>query len=169
MYDETLDKKLQFADSYTRMGVLIDHFEVFDTDWFQQLGEWWCNCDNIAAYRDDLVKIFSLTRKCTKTSKIDPMMTSEELAAFDALPDEIEIYRGCYANNKNGLSWSLDAEVARTFPFLNRYRQRDAEALLLKATVKKKDVVAIKLEREEAEIITAKAKVFDTTAIYPAG
>jgi hypothetical protein len=52
----------------------------------------------------------------------DPeLMDSEERAAFEALPDEFVIYRGCGPHNVRGFSWSLSRDVAAKFPFYGRY------------------------------------------------
>lgn len=49
-------------------------------------------------------------------------------------------------------AWSLSREVAARFPLLNRYRQ--ARPLLVTGTVPRHRILAVKLERNEAEIIT---------------
>lgn len=80
------------------------------------------------------------------------MMNAEERAAFDALPRQLTLYRGCHPSNKWGLSWSLERDLAASFPFLHRYRQ-DGPAILIKATIAKSDVVALKGDRCETEVI----------------
>ena len=82
-------------------------------------------------------------------------MTAEELAVWNALPDVVNVYRGCGADNIHGACWSLSKEVAAGFAQLNRYQV--AEPLLVAATVAKADVLAVKLDREEAEVITLRA------------
>lgn len=52
----------------------------------------------------------------------------------------------------DGLSWSLDREIASKFPFLNRYRV--AKPVLITATVSKSKILALKLDRGEREVIT---------------
>jgi hypothetical protein len=68
------------------------------------------------------------------------------------LPEEFRVYRGCAEFNKAGVCWSLDREVAAKFPFLLRYCVENP--LLISATVQKSSVLAVKLDREEAEVIT---------------
>jgi len=107
--------------------------------------------------QDDLLDSPLLERRVDFGKRIDAvkreMMTLEELAAYDALPESFLIHRGCYVTNKWGLSWSQSREIAEEFPTLGRYRQ-PGQALLVTARVKKSEVIAIKLDRDENEIVT---------------
>ena len=119
-------------------------------DWLVLLGDLWTSCDNIGLYKDDIFGIL-------EDSLMDPLtmipglMDDEEKAAFAALPDEITIYRGCGPRNKCGMSWSLNCDIAIRFPFYGRYRS-DCPTLLT-AVIKKTRAAAIKLSRNEQEII----------------
>jgi hypothetical protein len=55
-----------------------------------------------------------------------------------------------------GLSWSLDPDYARLFPTLNGYIVSDP--VLVTAVTRKRDVLALILDREEQEIVTFKAR-----------
>jgi len=70
---------------------------------------------------------------------------------FEALSDQITIYRGCGPRNNPGLSWSLRRDVAVRFRFSMRYWS-DTQTLLT-ATISKSRAAALKLERNEHEII----------------
>lgn len=63
---------------------------------------------------------------------------------FAQLPDVLIIYRGCYAANKWGFSWSLDRDIAEGFPFLTATKN-EGRPLLVKATIHKSKVAALKL------------------------
>lgn len=145
------DWVLENCGSHERMDALMHLHGMMDfPDWLVLLGELWCNCDNIGAYKDDLVEIL-------KEWLDDPLVTIPELmcpderAAFDAIPDEVRIYRGCGPRNMNGLSWSLSRRVAIEFPFKRRYRAD--QPILLTARVRKDRIAALKLERNEQEVI----------------
>ena len=90
------------------------------------------------------------------------MMTDEELEAYAALPDVVTIYRGCYKANKWGLSWSLSRQVAEEFPTLLRYRRDGEQPLLVTAKIMKTDVVAVKMDRGEQEVIAWRPKHIST-------
>jgi hypothetical protein len=147
---EEANNILGWENSYSRMERCLSLQRVLPRrEWLKLLGEWWSCCDNINLYRSQLKRTLS-----HKTPRLE-MMTDEEIARFNALPDEVIIYRGCGAINMDGASWTLDKAVALRFPFLTRYRAD--YPLLITATVKKSDIVAVNLERNESEVITFKA------------
>jgi hypothetical protein len=150
--DEAVEEIFRACNSYERMDAVLDLLGDIDfSDWLAVLGQIWSSADNVGLYRDDLVEV--LTDWMDNPHTVIPeLMTPEEMAAFEALPDEVTIYRGCcVANNRSGLSWSLSREVASRFPFLTRYRASDP--VLLTAKVPKSRIAAIKLERDEQEVI----------------
>jgi hypothetical protein len=102
--------------------------------------------DNISEYLEDLRDAIGEYGSCWQ------MMTDAEQARYRQLPELVTIYRGCGPDNVRGACWTLSRSVAETFPTLNRYRV--AKPLLVTAWVKKADIVAVKLDREEDEIIT---------------
>jgi hypothetical protein len=116
------------------------------------LGQHWSTCDNIREYRRDLKARMGIV------GPLRAMMTHDETAAYDALPDVVSCYRGCDASITVGASWSLDWHVANSFPFLSRYKI--PSPVVVTATVKKNRILAVKLCRDEAEIITFSAKRF---------
>lgn len=109
-------------DSFNRLETLLDmlpkrrsHDHI---EWFVALGEAWSTFDNIAAHRLTLAR---LLRTATR-AELDAMMQPEDLVGFRSLPATMTVYRGCYAHNLVGLSWTLDPDIARKFVTLNRYR-----------------------------------------------
>lgn len=157
---------LRLCNSYNRLPTIIALAPSLEiSDWLTILGEEWECCDNIGQFTDDL--IWSDPFGCLLD---DPeqlrgyLMDSGEQAAFDALPDDLTIYRGCYAINKWGLSWTTDRAIAERFPTLHRYRQ-DGPSLLVTARVRKADILAVKGGRDEAEIICYRPKHISTQYI----
>jgi hypothetical protein len=142
--------------SHERMGALMfvqSSFADYLRDmrsWFVVLGNIWEACDNIGSYQDDVSEIVN-DWVDNPLTVIPELMTSEERAALEQLPDEITIFRGCGPENKHGLSWSLSRDVAIRFPFSPRYWTD--QPLLLSATVNKARVAALKLGRNEHEVI----------------
>lgn len=150
-----LESALSLAGSYERLPILLDYAMCFGgadgSEWLRLLGEEWSMCDNIGRFAEELTEAVLFHH--WSDGPIKPMMDDAELEAFDKLPDVLTIYRGCYAKNKWGFSWSLDRTIAESFPFLWRYRA-DGRPLLVKATIHKSKVAALKLGRDESEIIT---------------
>jgi hypothetical protein len=141
----------RYGDSYNRMEyVMAFKNRLNRSNWLTLLGEVLPDCDNLCSY-------YNLLRRTLKTAgPIREMMTPEENAAYDALPDKVTIYRGCGQANMIGMSWSLDKDTANSFPYTHRYKVRDP--LLLTATVSKCKILAVKLESDEDEIVTFSAK-----------
>lgn len=136
-----------WCDSYSRLGAIVHMAGKMNKgDWFGVLGEWWTQCDNIAFL------LWWLKELLPRKGPVMEMMYEEEREAFRGLPENLTVYRGCGSWNKKGASWTLDRDVALKFPFLNRYRVKTP--LLITATVKKSKVLALKLGRNESEIIT---------------
>lgn len=127
--------------------------------WVSVLGEVWDMCDNIGHHAELLEDIIS-----DRLNSPQPMMMEgDELRIYQSLPDEVTIYRGCYKINKWGFSWSLNRDVAARFPFLSRYYRRDEQPILVKAKVKKVNIMAVKNGRGEEEIITFNPKHISTS------
>lgn len=147
------------CSSFNRLETIIDLDGRLEwEDWLALLGEEWQSCDNIAQYADHLMTDTPFADVVEVPSLGRWMMTPEECAALAALPDTVTVYRGCYARNKRGLSWSIDRSVAERFPFIHRYRQA-GQALLVRGEVQREHVIAVKLDRQEHELIIAPWRV----------
>lgn len=157
---EEARKKLLFCDSYNRLPTLLSLSPIGSysrpmeyPDWYKVLGEFWSVCDNIGLYRKELKLAMFL---CCTPSIVPEMMDEAERAAHAALPEVVTVYRGCGPRNILGASWSLDRDIAAAFPMLNRYKAQ--EPLLVTATVRRDRICAVKLDREEQEVITFSAR-----------
>jgi hypothetical protein len=80
------------------------------------------------------------------------MMDRAENNAYDALTETVTVFRGCDAECLTGLTWTLNKQVANSFPFLTRFKAN--VPVLIRARAKKSRILAVKLERGEIEIIT---------------
>jgi len=156
-YQDAADHLWRWSNSFNRMAHLIALHDRMDRpDWLRLLGESWSVCDSIGRHR------LALRRLLPPSGPVLEMMDSAELVAYRSLPARLTVFRGCGEINMLGASWSLDRDVAARFPTLNRYRQ--TAPLLVTATVRRDRVLALKLDRDESEIITFHAR---RTAIEP--
>lgn len=152
---------LRFCDSYTRLPAVLDLApRMADHDWLRLLGAEWSGFDNIGVHLPELLPLLPAG------GPVMPMMTKAEAARHAALPELVTVYRGCGPENQNGLCWSLDGATAERFPFTHRYRA--AVPLLLTGQAQKADVLAIKLDRNEAEVIASRVSVLSVTALAAA-
>src|ERR1700722_18306542 len=82
-------KNLEWASSYTRLPAILELFGLVDKDeWLKILGKEWPSCDNHWESQK------ALRAKMGIVGPLRPMMTPEENAAYDQLPNEVTIYRG---------------------------------------------------------------------------
>jgi hypothetical protein len=140
------------SNSFTRMNDVWQWKNILNrSDWLALVGENWDCCDKTFRHYK------RLRRTLKTTGPLREMMTPEENAGYDALPKEVTVYRGCGEWNRIGMSWSLDREMANSFPHRARFAAR--HPFLLTATVSKNKVLAIKLDRGEDEVITFSAKL----------
>lgn len=144
---EDFNKELMLCDSYSRLGAFLELNWIVTGDTMPLLGKHWSSFDNVSEYYNELSDLFS-----AYDWPINALMDKDERAKLAGMPDEFIVYRGCYQHNKDGVSWTTNREVAERFPTLNRYKQ-EGQPLLVKARVKKCDVVAMKLDRDEDEVI----------------
>jgi hypothetical protein len=150
--ERQLREELDFADSYSRMGALLALKSA--PDFWKLMGEWWGRCDNIAQHWPEIDAAFVRYLK-RRRFPIRAAMDADALAFYDSLPQQVEIWRGCYAGNRYGYSWTTDRALAAQFPFFNRYRQPDAEAnaLLLGGIVAKDTIAFVNTHRAESEVV----------------
>lgn len=131
-------------------GFLSVAWDMETEDFLMVLGAIWTGLDYMGLYSLELFSLLEF-KDVVYDSPIMEMMTSEERRAFDALPDEITVYRGCGPRNMFGYSWTLDRTIAETFPFNRKYRTE--YPALLTAKIKKARAAALKLSGKEQEII----------------
>jgi hypothetical protein len=147
--NEANDLLHRYCDSYDLLPALIISHELMDRNlWLATVGLNWSSFDNVWEYREKLLNLFQgLTRK-----QFDLLMDEDEINCLNKMPESIDIFRGCYEINKNGISWTTKREIAEEFTTLNRYRIDGGIPLLLEATFPRSHAV-LKLHRQEFEII----------------
>lgn len=126
-------------------------------EWLQLVGNAWTECDIITPYAQTLKEVLGVD------GPLREMMDEKENEAYNALPETVTIYRGCDAERSSGICWTLDEQIANSFPFLHGFETK--APLLIRAEVKKKHILAVKLDRAENEVITFSANY---TSICPA-
>lgn len=154
---------VRYCNSFNRLETIIGLACHMDAgEWLTLLGDEWSGCDDIAQHASlHDGALWETAFEELAWSPLDwrhHMMTAEERMALDALPQIVTVWRGCYASNKRGLCWSLDRAVAERFPFLHRYRQ-EGQALLVRGEVDRDHIMALKLDRDESEIVVLPSRV----------
>ena len=151
-YDEAARFVAAQYNSFSRLpGIIELQRRMLEADWLRLLGENWSHCDNIVCFARQLRRALPARRP------IDELMTAGELDGYRALPLTLTVYRGAGAEGGGGFSWSLERAVAVRFPSYARYRPASAPTLFV-AEVDKGDILALKLDRDEAEVIAFKVR-----------
>ena len=82
----------------------------------------------------------------------DEIILDEDREWWDALPDQLKIYRGCDKFRTDGLSWTVDRKVAEGFADGHRGVQA-TDPVIASAKIQKSDVWFATNERQEQEIV----------------
>lgn len=161
-FDVMLESFGTFCGSYERIPALLNlkSDPADPSKWFRLLGGEWEVCDNIGHFKDELLGRFENASR----SLLDAMMTDEELDQWRALPDEITAFRGCSLENSDGMSFSLNREIAAGFPALARYYTPNP--ILIEARIPK-EITVLKLGRDEFEIILTNPESATVVSMAP--
>ena len=157
----------RFNSHYERLPALISvmgYYYMNEETIHEVLRDEWSGFDSITRYKREVRELLlGMDDPSQFDGPIVNMMTDDELKAFEALPDMLTVYRGCGPKNKAGISWTLDRSIAEKF--LTHILYRVDEPLLITARVRKNKVLALKLDRDEQEIITFSARRTSVTAL----
>ena len=128
---------LNRVSSYTRMDLLLQsHTMLEESQWVKLFIETWQSCDTKYDTNFMLSMIFKNKDLGELFKKYAP---DDMLAEWDALPDELTVYRGCYEFNQDGFCWTLSIEETHIFTNSMRYAQ-EAESIILVGKVSKHDI-----------------------------
>ncbi len=165
---EEARKALETCGSDKRLWTLARIWEtgrMTANDWLHLLGQVWTECDDLGFHSGWLVDKSPLLLAQGDPTLQRCLMTADEWAELKELKGKITIWRGCYGSNAQGLSWSLDRKVAANFPRLQGYQQEGEQPLLIEAEVRRKDIIALKLCREEYEVIACPPRIVSVTEL----
>lgn len=133
-------------------GSLVRSNPKFRLEWFKLLGRNWSGFDNVWCYRAELHRWLSTASR----SELSAMMDRAEKRFFRSANSVLLAYRGAEYRDRGGFSYSLSPDVARKFPFLDRYRAKDPA--LITVTIPKSAAV-FKFGRGEEEVIAMPERV----------
>lgn len=85
------------------------------------------------------------------------LMVDREFSLWEALPDEVTVYRGCYWDNTEGIAWSLDPQLAASF-VAGKGAQRDQSPLLARGTVPAVDCI-VKAAWSRVAIVSSQVQI----------
>lgn len=112
----------------------------------QQFAWVWTDSENIWQNHHIIERLIARLRGHYRS-----IMDEGDLKRYDELPNEFEAFRGCQQRNRNGISYTLNEGVARSFAV--RLIQPRDEALIVTARIKKEQVLFFTSARSEDEIV----------------
>lgn len=149
-------QKLLHCTSRERMTSLISLFEtrqIRPEHRIPLIGDWWSMCDDIGFNKWKIHRYVTghFAYHPSVHKNIPRLMRRHERVALASLPEIVTVYRGCNYEGRNGICWSLDKDVAKSFPFFDRYKVNNP--ILVTARIRRDRVLALKLDRNEHEVI----------------
>lgn len=136
---------LGFYERPYRMEKLCElQHDMTDDQYWKTLGWVWTDSENLWQYNIILRSMLNAERPGR-----EKMMNEEEHEFLANLPEFFAVYRGHHGRNRLGFSWSLSH--GKALWFANRFDQKRRG--VLRATVKKQDVIAVLLGRNEYEVV----------------
>lgn len=137
---------------------LLDGFcelaeEFSDTDYWEMLAHVWTHQEELWPNRELFLTLFSSPR-----SQREMLMRPEERNALTALPNQLTIHRGYAGTRKMCLSWTTDRAKAQWFA--DRFaKSLGDKTTVATGTVKKSDVLAYFIRRNESEVLVDPSKI----------
>ncbi len=99
-----------------------------------------------------------------KTPGREAVMTEDERTALSGMPELVEVWRGAGRKRyPKGLSWTTNRAQAEWFA----HRYSSNEPVLVRGLVRRQDVLAFFIEREEDEIVALRVKVQEVMNLGP--
>jgi len=145
------------------MGTISDPAEIWTL-----VVEFWIDCENVHENFEGWRELWSIANDLYDVGTcLEHAMNEKEVAAYNALPDEVTIYRGVrHPDAIEGISWTVDR--AKALWFAHRFASDDKPiAYLATGKVNKKDIRAHILARGESEIIVMPEDVRDIKVSKP--
>ena len=154
---DNLEKSLLLCDSYSRLDFLIDIWDSYSEDVFLKMFfNWWTSCDTTPLNIEHITNILGELEQLGSLQLKYAM--PENLAEYLALPDELTVFRGCYAFNDDGICFSTDKQTAINFVNHARYKADGNQPILLTGKVKKADCLFFN-DRKESEILSLSVEI----------
>lgn len=150
LYQEVF-RRLGMFGSHQRAEPLLRELQALKSPeaFWRVMQECWTSCDDTWSLRDKFLRLLG-------SRGVIPahLMTPENRAFYDSLPDRIKIYRGCSKGRAKGLSWTTDKSIA--IGFARGHRSIAVPSPVLCRAVVRKDrgfFFFATNEREEKELV----------------
>jgi hypothetical protein len=149
---------------HERQGVFFRiHSRLSDDQYWKTLRDVWSLEEVTFPHKRNWIRLFRSERPAREL-----LMTSDECDRLATLPEKVCVFRGIgNCRHKNGLSWTLSVETARFFANYACGGRRSCFGfsgllpVLVSGWCRKRDVLALFLDRKEDEIVIPAGLVCD--------
>lgn len=125
--------------------LITEHDIPSDDDMWKLVRDVWIDSENVWQHFDEWCELLS-----NEDSML--MMTTDELAEWNALDAIVPVYRGAKLEiNEEGLSYTLSKERAEWFA--RRFANEDEPAVVIRASVPQHKIIALMHGRGEEEVL----------------
>jgi hypothetical protein len=147
---EAIRERSILVDSLNRLPIVLDLLAGTPPEVFWPVFlDVWCVCDCTWPWHTFLLDLLRDVH-----SQLSPrdFMGAENGKFFDALPDLVQVYRGCAAYRTRGISWTADRDVGMKFARGIRF-DNEPDRVLVEAIIPKQAIFAVFTDRKESEIV----------------
>lgn len=158
---------LESCDPRARLNFLISMWTsgtLRADDWLRLLGDELTSCADLDVQGDLLWNITPLGLSTVTPGLRELLMNNQEVAVFNALPDNLPLFRACRTSNKWGLCWRLDQNAGELSRAVSEATEDDP-AVLVTARARKDQVAALKIEPQRLTIIAMRPKHVSTARL----
>lgn len=139
------------TNSTNKLEALLQKVQMMDYEQGYQLFKLvWPTCDVTGLYANIAAEYLN---DCLSEVQLAEYLSKEERQWFEALPDNIRVYRGSDAQTLFGLSWTTSKETALQFALGHRGIFNETPALL-SGFIRKHHVLMADNSRSEFELLT---------------
>lgn len=131
-------------------------FPERDPEYFRMLGQIWTNPESLGQSSSFLELMLGTMVDLPLSKHVHHMMTSAEQEKLAVLSDELMIFRGHDHPLLQGISWTLNLDVALQFAVGSPH-----QSSISIGTVQKSDVIALIDRWDEDELIVSTRDVYD--------
>jgi hypothetical protein len=131
-----------------RLDALLDIAdEMSDKEYWEKLSDVWMDSENIWQNIHDWIAAWN-----QRTTSRELVMTKQEREEFDAMPEQITVYRGALSDkNKHGMSWTIYKDKAEWFS--TRFAGDGDIPVVIERVVNKSEILAYFTRRGENEVV----------------
>ena len=146
LYEEASRFLFRHFDKPERFEALMRLRSVLSpSDFYRLFGDIWINSESLYMHQDAIREALT-----NPPAAHIYMMEPEEREMYDRVPEITTIYRGCWADNQESWSYTLNEQRATWFARRCPY---DGQPLLVTAQVKRTDIIAFFTRRGEEEVV----------------